>query len=85
MTNDKSGVWEIGENAGANAIADENPVHDYGKSPFASVLDSMGGQDYLPCQNGGKGQYHRVLIRASSTGYKPIVLGRVWLRGGQFL
>ncbi len=29
MTNDKSGVWETGENAGANAIADENPVNDY--------------------------------------------------------
>ncbi len=28
MTNDKSGVWGTGENAGANAIADENPVND---------------------------------------------------------
>ncbi len=25
MTNDKSGVWEIEENSGANALADENP------------------------------------------------------------
>ncbi len=33
MTNDKSGVWEIGENSGANAMVDENPVNDY-KKPF---------------------------------------------------
>ncbi len=29
MTNDKSGVWEIGENSDANAMADENPVNDH--------------------------------------------------------
>ncbi len=29
MTNDKSGVWEVGENSGANVMADENPVNDY--------------------------------------------------------
>ncbi len=29
MTKDKSGVWETGKNAGANAIADENPVNDH--------------------------------------------------------
>ncbi len=29
MSNDKSGVSEIGENSGANAMADENPVNDY--------------------------------------------------------
>ncbi len=33
MTNDKSGVSEIGKNSGANAMADENPVNDYGKTP----------------------------------------------------
>ncbi len=33
MTNDKSGVWEIGKNSGANAMADENPVNDENKSP----------------------------------------------------
>ncbi len=34
MTNDKSGVWEIGEHAGANAMADENPVNDYKETSF---------------------------------------------------
>ncbi len=29
MTNDKSGVWEIGEKSGANAMVDENLVNDY--------------------------------------------------------
>ncbi len=29
MTNDKSGVWEIGKNSGTDAMADENPVNDY--------------------------------------------------------
>ncbi len=29
MTNDKSGIWGIGENSGANAMADENPMNDY--------------------------------------------------------
>ncbi len=29
MTNDKSGVWEIGGKPGATAMAGENPVNDY--------------------------------------------------------
>ncbi len=37
MTNDKSGVWTIGENSGANAMADENPVNDYGESHHGYV------------------------------------------------
>ncbi len=32
MTDDKSGVWEIGENSGVNAMADENPVNDYAQT-----------------------------------------------------
>ncbi len=29
MTNDKSGLWEIGENSRADAMADENLMNDY--------------------------------------------------------
>ncbi len=36
MTHDKSGVWEIGENSGANALADENPVNAYHGLLFTS-------------------------------------------------
>ncbi len=35
---DKSGVWEIGENPGANAMADENPVNDYRKRSLHRIF-----------------------------------------------
>ncbi len=58
MTNDKSGVWETGENSGANAMADENPVNDYmyWALPGPATVSLFDEFSFPTKENSGKGR-----------------------------